>query len=142
MCTQFLDGELLGMAGMDGMPAMGGTPGMGIRHGRLPDMATQLQVVVQHAWGGGFNYSSEAHEGKSCFSKAVEDKIDARVTDPRRWQEETRRDASFILQVPWKSTGMTVRKVVEGHLKRLGALRDVAAPGELASLFISMPKGG
>ena len=84
LCTQFLDME----------------------H-RPSGITAALNAVVHHLWGGPFNLSSEAHEGASTFSKARDEQIDPRVIDVDRWEAESVRDPRFVLDVPWRSTGLT-----------------------------------
>jgi len=69
-------------------------------------------AVVHHLWGGQFNFSSEAHEGKSAFSLAGEMLADERVTNVDRWEAESDRDPRFVLSVNWASTGLDVEKLV------------------------------
>ena len=93
LCTQFLDREL---------------NGRGIVAG--------LDAVCHHLWGGPFNLSSEVHEAQSAFSKARDEGVDPRVTDVDRWEEESIRDPRFILDVPWRSTGLNVKKLIVAEL--------------------------
>lgn len=81
-----------------------------------PNVNAGLQAVVNHLWGGQFNLSSEAHEGKSTFSKAVADRVDARITNVERWHAASEADPDFVLSVKWRSTGKTVRDVLEREL--------------------------
>ena len=60
------------------------------------DLASTLSAVVTHLWGGVFTRSSEAHEGSSAFSKAVQERIDPRVTDVDRWEAESDKDPRFV----------------------------------------------
>jgi hypothetical protein len=87
----------------------------------LPTTLTgQLDALVTHLWGGGFNRSSEAHEGQSAFQKAIEDEVDPRVTDVERWQQASTETPGFMLDVKWKPTGLTVGTLIQ---KQLGAIR-------------------
>jgi hypothetical protein len=76
-----------------------------------------LNAVVHHLFGGGFNASSEAHEGLSTFGLCVQEKLDPRITDVQRWAEATRKDPRFVLGVEWKPTGLTVKDLIERELK-------------------------
>jgi hypothetical protein len=92
-CTQYLSAEM---------------PRAGLQAG--------LHAVTNHLWGGSFNRSSEAHEGASTFSKAVQEKVDPRVIDVDRWEAESDKDPRFVLTVPWKPVGLTVRELIEKEL--------------------------
>lgn len=102
-----------------------------------PGIAGGLHALLTHLWGGSFNRSSEMNEGKSGFSKAREDKIDKRVCDVIRWEKESIEDPKFILNVKWKSTGLTIRKLIEKELQGNRVIRDLGDTGELADVLIS-----
>jgi hypothetical protein len=89
-CTQYLDRA---------------EPTVGIAQG--------LNGVSHHLWGGAFNESSEAHEGKSGFSLTAERRIDPRVTNIDRWEAESSKDPRFVLGVNWLTTAHTVRQLLE-----------------------------
>ena len=95
-----------------------------------------IQAVVHHLWGGQFNRSSEAHEGASTFSKAVADRIDARVTDVERWQSASEANPDFILSVKWKSTGYTVRDVLLRELRQQGVKLAPSTVEDLTTLAL------
>ncbi len=101
----------------------------------------QLDAVLTHLWGGGFNRSSEHNEGQSCFSKAVEDRIDARVTDVERWQAESVADSNFVREVEWKSTKLSVRRLIMRHFARAQLPRDLADTGELVNVLLARSNG-
>jgi hypothetical protein len=94
-----------------------------------------LDALLHHLWGGGFNRSSEQHEGSSAFKKAGEDKIDPRVTDVDRWEQESIKNPRFVLDVKWKPVGVTVRKMIQEELDRHKAVRDLGRTGELVNLL-------
>lgn len=96
-----------------------------------PGIHAGLDAVVHHLFGGLFNASSEAHEGASTFSKCVKEKVDPRITDVNRWEEESQKDPKFAMSVAWKSTGVTVGKLIENELKRN---KIQTAPGTAAAL--------
>jgi hypothetical protein len=112
ICTQYLKTE---------RPQLGVTAG--------------LDALLHHLWGGGFNRSSEQHEGSSAFKKAGEDKIDPRVTDVDRWEQESIKNPRFVLDVKWKPVGVTVRKMIQEELDRHKAVRDLGRTGELVNLL-------
>jgi len=125
ICTQYLGKEL---HLVPGMPA------------QRPGILRQLDALVTHLWGGGFNRSSEHHEGQSCFSKAVQDGLDPRVTSVDRWQKESLKDPNFVLKVAWKPTGLTVGSLLDRHIKSSGVHRDLSDTAELISTLLGPPK--
>jgi hypothetical protein len=100
-----------------------------------------LDALVHHLFGGGFNFSSEAHEGASAFSKARADKVDPRVTDVDKWEAASVADPRFVLGVPWKPVGVTVGKLIEAELKFLCKGRSLATASDLASALLAA-RGG
>lgn len=117
ICTQYL---------MHENPQPGVTPG--------------LHALVNHLWGGGFNRSSEHHEGNSAFKKAGQDKIDPRVTDVDRWEKESIKDPRFVLNVKWKPAGVTVRKLIQEEIDRHKPVRNLNRTGELVNLLSAARK--
>jgi hypothetical protein len=104
-CTQHLN-----VTGLQGPPAI-------------------LHEVVNHVWGGGFNQSSEYHEGVSGFALAngktsrndkqlKGPKLSPTVRDVNQWEEASEADPRFVLEVEWHPAGCTVRELIEGDLKR------------------------
>jgi hypothetical protein len=101
-----------------------------------PGLPAGLNEVLHHLWGGGFNLSSEAHEGKSTFSKAVADNVDPRVTDVERWEAESTKDPRFVLSVKWKATGVTVAKLIELEMKALQVKPAPTSAQELVTIAL------
>ena len=96
--------------------------------------------MLNHLWGGGFNRSSEQHEGSSAFKKAGDDKVDPRVTDVDLWEKECIKDPRFILKVSWKPVGVTIRQLIQEELTRHKAVRDLSRTKELVNLLSTTRK--
>jgi hypothetical protein len=90
------------------------------QEGPLRGITAGLDAVTHHLWGGQFNFSSEAHEGQSCFSKARDEGIDPRVTDIDRWEAASLADPRFVLHVNWAATGCDVQTLVLSELSAQG----------------------
>jgi hypothetical protein len=56
-----------------------------------------------------FNLSSEHHEANSWYGESK--KLDPRIATIERWEKETAKDPLFVLDVPWKPTGHTLRQL-------------------------------
>ncbi len=97
-----------------------------------------LHCFCLHIWGP-LNHSSEANEGMSCFGKAAMDQVDPRVTDVTRWQAASEKP-EFILGVPWKPAGHTIRSLILEQLDRFGARRELGDAAELVSLLLAHRK--
>lgn len=63
----------------------------------------------------GFNESSEEHELSSWFTESKA--IDPRLSTIERWEEATRKDPMFVLDVPWIPVDKSVGEVVNRSLK-------------------------
>jgi hypothetical protein len=59
----------------------------------------------------GFNYSSETHEGSSWFTESA--RADTRISSVESWEQATRDNPLFVLDVPWLPTGRKVRDIIE-----------------------------
>ena len=94
ICTQHLNyAELLGQ------------PDVPLR------MRAGFKALMQCLLESGFNYSSEEHEGSSWFTESAG--IDPRVAAVEKWEAATAANPMFVLEVPWLSTGHSVRQVAE-----------------------------
>ena len=79
----------------------------------------------------GFNYSSEDNEGSSWFTESS--KADRRISTVERWEQATRENPLFVLDVPWLPTKMSLGGVVErifgntrSHRRKITCARDIA----------------
>lgn len=79
----------------------------------------KVAAIRSHLWGGGWNRSSEVHEGKSYWS--VMQSVDPRVGSVPAWEQASRADPLFPLQVCWKASGKNVGQAVEAMLNRVAA---------------------
>ena len=70
-----------------------------------------LTALLRHLLESGFNRSSENHEGASGFGVSVEAKIDPRVATVEAWEQASRCDPLFVLEVPWLQTGKTLAQI-------------------------------
>ncbi len=77
-----------------------------------------LTGVINHVFGGGFNQSSEHHEGTSGFSLCHKQKIDARVTDVNRWEQESENNPRFVLDVDWPDARTSPKALIESAMNQ------------------------
>jgi len=109
---------------------------------RRPGVVAQLDALVTHIFGGGFNRSSELHEGKSCFSRAKEKGVDPRVTDVDRWQAETQKNPRFMLDVEWEPVGLTIRDLLNRQLLAARLPLPLAETSELINTLLQQQGKG
>ena len=81
----------------------------------------------------GFNYSSEMNEGTSWFTESS--RVDPRVRTIEDWEEATRQDPLFVLDVPWLPTGFSLGGVIDrifgNHANRRCAIRSSSDLGRI-----------
>jgi hypothetical protein len=80
----------------------------------------KIEAIVNHVFTAAFNRSAEEHEGNSYWSAMKG--IDPRIATVEAWEEATRGNPLFPLEVKWKPAGTTAT----AELTRM--LDQVAAP--------------
>ena len=102
-----------------------------------------LKALLGHLRETGFNLSSEHHEGGSWWGATVEAEVDPRVASIEAWQEATRADPLFALEVPWLRTGMSVGEIVTRMTTlQKGGRAPIATSGDLARIVFNRRRGG
>jgi hypothetical protein len=71
----------------------------------------KIRIIRNHLWGGGFNKSSEVHEGMSYWH--VMRHIDRRVKSLEAWEAASRIDPLFPLRVKWQPVGLNAGQVMQ-----------------------------
>ncbi|HUB82742.1 MAG TPA: hypothetical protein VMB03_28285 [Bryobacteraceae bacterium] len=77
----------------------------------------KVAAIRAHIWGGGWNRSSEVHEGKSYWS-AMQG-VDPRVASLAAWQAASRSNPLFPLEVAWKPSGLKLGETVNAMLAKV-----------------------
>ena len=72
-----------------------------------------VTALLEHLYGAAFNLSSDTHELSSWFTETVKAGVDERVSSIEAWEQASREDGLFALDVPWLPTGLTLRAIVE-----------------------------
>ena len=90
-------------------------------------LSASLKALLHHLLETGFNYSSEEHELSSWYSESVAADIDPRIASVEAWESASAEDPLFALEVPWLSTGRTLRQVVERAARAGGGRRSLAS---------------
>jgi hypothetical protein len=75
------------------------------------DWTRQLQALLEHTWNGGFNLSSENHEGASWFGASRGIHRDLHPVE--RWERASAANDAFALGVPWKPAPLSVDELIE-----------------------------
>ena len=102
----------------------------------------KIRAVVEHVFGAAFNRSSEVHEQNSLFGAMVKAKIDPRVDSIETWQEATRADPRFALQVPWRAANTTVSAELHRMLDGVVGPGTVTTAEDLAALVALLGEKG
>jgi len=71
----------------------------------------QLQMLLEHTWNGGFNLSSENHEGASWFG--LSEGIHPDLHPVERWEQASAAFDAFALTVPWKTVPLCVADIMD-----------------------------
>jgi hypothetical protein len=75
------------------------------------DWTGQLQALLEHTWNGGFNLSSENHEGASWYG--VSRGVHPDLHPVERWERASAANDAFALGVPWKPVPLNVEELIE-----------------------------
>lgn len=99
---------------------------------REPGMSwtQQLSALLDHTWNGGFNRSSEHHEGASWYQ--LSEGIHADLHPVESWEKATAENEAFGVSVDWKEAPMNVGELMDCMLEEQCA-------GAMAALEHEMP---
>jgi hypothetical protein len=79
------------------------------------DWVAQLHALLEHTWNGGFNLSSEDHEGASWYGESKG--VHADLHPVERWEQATAANEAFGLGVPWHPVPHTVGELMQALLE-------------------------
>ncbi len=79
--------------------------------GPQADWTVQLQALLEHTWNGGFNLSSEAHEGASWYGASKGVHRDLHPVE--KWEAASAANDAFALGVNWKPVPLSAGEVME-----------------------------
>lgn len=104
----------------------------------LPDVAVlpwtrKIETILEHLFRSGFNRSAETHEGNSLWSS--QPGLDPRLRSPESWQEASRQNPLFVLEVPWRSAEMTATEELERMTDQVFSRSDVRTTLDLVRLM-------
>jgi hypothetical protein len=102
---------------------------------RRPDatLAGTIRATVDHVFNAAFNRSAEVHEGNSYWGTMRD--VDPRVATLDAWEEATRQNRWFALEVPWKSAETTASSELAAMLDQLERpLCEAPTASQLAGL--------
>ena len=63
--------------------------------------------------------------------------IDPRIASVEAWEEATKTDPLFVLEVPWLRTGKTLREVTDRIAKAGSGAKPVASAADVARLIVN-----
>jgi hypothetical protein len=107
------------------------------------DWTAQLRALLDHTWNGGFNLSSENHEGASWYTDSKG--IHPSLHPVEKWEKATTANEAFALTVPWKPAPLAVGELIEnlfeenqhGMADWLGRLLRSNKPKGIVSRFLN-----
>lgn len=102
---------------------------------RNPDQNVSMRAyfrgLLHCLFESGFNYSFEQHNMESWYT--ISSQIDPRLRSVEEWEEASRRDPLFVLDVPWIPAGLSVReackricRMFNGSARQFETAHDVA----------------
>ena len=83
------------------------------------DWTQQLDALLGHIWNGGFNRSSEFHEGSSWYGES--EGVHKDLHPIENWEKATKANEVFALGVPWKQVPLTVGELMDHLFEEHGA---------------------
>ena len=99
----------------------------------------QLQRLIEHTWYGGFNRSSERHEGQSTYGYS--EGIHPALHPVEKWQEASTDDA-FALKVPWREVPLCVGELMDCLFREAAAgLVDLRRRGDSGAGIVTRVLG-
>lgn len=100
---------------------------------RAPSWPVKIDRIVDHVFTAAFNRSSEVHEGNSYWG--LMRNIDPRLETLEAWQEASRKNRLFVLDVPWRPAKTTVSAELEWMLNQVGGGNPVRTATDLVGLI-------
>lgn len=83
-----------------------------------------------------FNLSSEHHEGNSWYGATK--KVSTRIETVEKWEENTRKDPLFVLDIPWIKAKHTIRTLADRVFKQNGqSAGSIKTADDLARIIIN-----
>lgn len=89
-----------------------------LRYNPKVDWSEQLQALLEHVWNGGFNLSSEVHEGKSWFTASRGVHRDLQTVEA--WEKASEANDAFALGVKWKAAPLSIGELMDAMLEEQG----------------------
>jgi len=102
--------------------------------------SAKVRSVVDHTLTAAWNKSSDEHEGNSLYSTLR--RLDPRIATPHAWEEATRRNPRFVLDIEWPAANTTVAAELGAMLDRVVTPARVATASDLAGLLARTGRGG
>ena len=90
------------------------------------DWTAQLDQLLDHTFNGGFNRSSEHHEGASWYGASRG--VDRSLHPIQKWEQATAADERFGLRVAWKPAPLCVQELIEALLAECQQSAETQSP--------------
>ena len=100
--------------------------------------ATKIDAIIDHVFSAAFNRSSEVHEGNSYWGAMKS--LDPRLESIEAWEQASKENPLFVLDVPWKAADTTVGAELQSMLDQVLSLPSLETATELAGLITRVSK--
>ncbi len=95
----------------------------------------QLNALLDHTWNGGFNLSSERHEGASWYGESKGVHKDLHPVE--KWEAASAANDAFALGVPWKPVPLTAGQLMDAILDENSQHTKLRKPMSLVARFMN-----
>jgi hypothetical protein len=92
----------------------------------------RTQAVTEHFWRAAFNRSAEFHEGNSFWGTM---RKDPRFASPAAWEDATRANPYFALDVGWKRAPRSLGQTLEHMLDLVAPWRPIERVEQLVTVM-------
>lgn len=97
------------------------------------ELAGKVETLLSHFWSTGFNLDVE----DNCLARAQA--LSPVFSSLDSWEEATRQDPLFVLDVAWEESGLTPRSVMTRVFSDLAGAFVVSEPSRLADITYRLP---
>jgi len=96
----------------------------------------KIDAIGKHVFCGGWNRSSDVHEGASYFSLMQE--LDPRIASAQAWEQASQASPWFMLELGWKPSGLTLAEEMDRMLSQVSRVRPPSCAEDLQGIITKL----